>query len=190
MNIEWNKVTWYSKLAAVIFFLGVLPVLTFYIGTQYGEVLTIYENPIITPVFTSVDTISSKDAAMGIINTCPNQTTLGLAGCAGQDFSVSDKELEVEFNKIVANFDTIVSKHDTESHAYSVVKASLVKAEKGWVSYRDSFCVAQTGVDIEDANGSRLTGTNSLVTYPICLSVLTKNHIKDLHDFYDAWWKQ
>ncbi len=36
--IEWNKVTWYSKLAAIIFFIGILPVLTFYIGTQYQEV--------------------------------------------------------------------------------------------------------------------------------------------------------
>ncbi len=33
--IKWNEYTWYSKLAAVIFFIGVLPVLTFYIGTQY-----------------------------------------------------------------------------------------------------------------------------------------------------------
>lgn len=36
--MKWNEVTWYSKLAAVIFFLGVFPALTFYIGTQYQEV--------------------------------------------------------------------------------------------------------------------------------------------------------
>jgi len=35
MNIKWNEVTWYSKLFAAIFLLGVLPVLAFYIGTQY-----------------------------------------------------------------------------------------------------------------------------------------------------------
>ena len=33
--IKFNEVTWYSKLAAVIFFIGVLPTLTFYLGTQY-----------------------------------------------------------------------------------------------------------------------------------------------------------
>jgi len=32
MNIEWNKVTWYSKLLAVVLF-----VLTFYIGFKLGE---------------------------------------------------------------------------------------------------------------------------------------------------------
>ncbi len=37
MNIEWNRVTWYSKLLAVILFIGILPVLTFYIGSKYEE---------------------------------------------------------------------------------------------------------------------------------------------------------
>lgn len=37
MKIEWNKVTWYSKLAAVILFIGILPVWTFYLGTQYEK---------------------------------------------------------------------------------------------------------------------------------------------------------
>lgn len=38
MEIQWNEVTWYSKLAAIIFFVGVLPVLTFFMGMQYREV--------------------------------------------------------------------------------------------------------------------------------------------------------
>jgi hypothetical protein len=33
--IEWHEVTWYSRLGSFILFLGVVPVLTFYIGTQY-----------------------------------------------------------------------------------------------------------------------------------------------------------
>ncbi len=39
--IKFNEVTWYSKLAAIIFFLGVFPILTFYIGMQYQEVKTL-----------------------------------------------------------------------------------------------------------------------------------------------------
>jgi hypothetical protein len=35
--IVWNKVTWYSKLCAVILFLAVLA-LGFYLGQQYEEV--------------------------------------------------------------------------------------------------------------------------------------------------------
>ncbi len=33
--IEWHKRTWYSKLAAVIFFIGILPFWIYYVGTQY-----------------------------------------------------------------------------------------------------------------------------------------------------------
>lgn len=35
MNLKFNVVTWYSKLLSIIFFIAVLPILTFYIGTQY-----------------------------------------------------------------------------------------------------------------------------------------------------------
>ncbi|HLP44283.1 MAG TPA: hypothetical protein VK145_03340 [Candidatus Nanoarchaeia archaeon] len=37
-KIEWNKVTWYSKWASLLFFILVLPVLTFCIGMKYQEV--------------------------------------------------------------------------------------------------------------------------------------------------------
>jgi hypothetical protein len=37
-KIEWNKVTWYSKWASLLFFLIAFPILTFFIGTKYQEV--------------------------------------------------------------------------------------------------------------------------------------------------------
>ncbi|MEN9912638.1 MAG: hypothetical protein RLY66_46 [Candidatus Parcubacteria bacterium] len=40
MTIKFNEVTWYSKLAAAIFFLIILPVLMYYINVQYREVKT------------------------------------------------------------------------------------------------------------------------------------------------------
>lgn len=42
--IKSNEVTWYSKLAAVVFFIGVLPALTFYIGTQYQIAKDVLDN--------------------------------------------------------------------------------------------------------------------------------------------------
>ena len=39
--IKFNQVTWYSKLAAAILFILVLPILTFYIGIQYQATMTI-----------------------------------------------------------------------------------------------------------------------------------------------------
>ena len=37
IQIKWREYTWYSKLAALIFFVLVLPGLTFYIGVQYEK---------------------------------------------------------------------------------------------------------------------------------------------------------
>ncbi len=42
--IKFNEVTWYSKLAAIVFFLGVFPLVTFYLGMQYGIVLELQKD--------------------------------------------------------------------------------------------------------------------------------------------------
>lgn len=48
MNIKFRTVTWYSKLFSILFFIAVLPVLTFYIGKQYQLTLDVTNNQ---PVF-------------------------------------------------------------------------------------------------------------------------------------------
>jgi hypothetical protein len=48
MKIEWNKVTWYSKLLALALFIA-LPFIGFYYGVQYGKmVASIGQAPVIT----------------------------------------------------------------------------------------------------------------------------------------------
>ncbi len=42
--IKFNEVTWYSKLLAVILFIALLPILTFYIGTEYQQAVDINNN--------------------------------------------------------------------------------------------------------------------------------------------------
>ena len=37
MSIQFNEVTWYSKLLAVIVFLVMIPILVFYIGREYQK---------------------------------------------------------------------------------------------------------------------------------------------------------
>lgn len=36
--IEWNRVTWYSRIGALVLFLGIVPALAFCIGARYGAV--------------------------------------------------------------------------------------------------------------------------------------------------------
>jgi hypothetical protein len=41
MAIQFKTVTWYSKLGAVILFIGVIPALTFYLGQKYQETIDV-----------------------------------------------------------------------------------------------------------------------------------------------------
>lgn len=38
--MKWGEVTWYSRLGAIILFIGVVPLLCFYVGMQYGLLVT------------------------------------------------------------------------------------------------------------------------------------------------------
>ncbi len=61
-GVKWNEVTWYSKLGAVIFFLGVVPLLCFYIGIQYEKAFTENDNllsQLQTRDISRVDTLNS-----------------------------------------------------------------------------------------------------------------------------------
>jgi len=59
--MKWNELTWYSKLAAGIFFLGIFPALAFYIGTQYQEVRKVIEVGEMSSIEVgSVKTLSDK----------------------------------------------------------------------------------------------------------------------------------
>jgi|GEM_PF-3476791 hypothetical protein len=44
--VQWNTITWYSRLGAIILFIGIVPVLCFYIGTQYELVISMPTIPV------------------------------------------------------------------------------------------------------------------------------------------------
>ncbi len=57
--IQWNKVTWYSKIVALVLFVG-LPFVGFYFGEQYGKSLTL-ANTDTTPVSTTNQNVLQND---------------------------------------------------------------------------------------------------------------------------------
>ena len=46
-GLKWNTVTWYSRLGAIILFIGVLPALSFYIGAQHRAVQDAISMPVV-----------------------------------------------------------------------------------------------------------------------------------------------
>ena len=67
--IKFNEVTWYSKLAAIIFFIGVFPALCFYIGNRYGEVKSL------TNIQYSEGLVSAKKNTNNKLETASNLKT-------------------------------------------------------------------------------------------------------------------
>ncbi|MEO8637420.1 MAG: hypothetical protein ABI430_00775 [Candidatus Taylorbacteria bacterium] len=65
--IKLNEVTWYSKLAAILFFLGVFPLLTFYIGVQYQKAQESISLSISEPIAVPVVKVK-KDAQKNVMD--------------------------------------------------------------------------------------------------------------------------
>ncbi|MES2623539.1 MAG: hypothetical protein V4576_04005 [Patescibacteria group bacterium] len=61
MTSQWNQVTWYSKLGALIVFLLVIPILSFYVGTQYERTQQTLKNQSIAAGVVDQGKISDSD---------------------------------------------------------------------------------------------------------------------------------
>lgn len=63
--IQWNAVTWYSKLGAIIFFIGVLPALSFCLGSYWQEARedTSYVPPVVGTSLPKVVTTSTQPSS-------------------------------------------------------------------------------------------------------------------------------
>ena len=63
--VQWNEITWYSRMAAIVFFVGVLPILNFYIGIQYQRTDNALEESVAAQTPTPICPIvpGAKDSA-------------------------------------------------------------------------------------------------------------------------------
>ncbi|HEY5220600.1 MAG TPA: hypothetical protein VIJ29_00405 [Candidatus Paceibacterota bacterium] len=92
MKIEWNKVTWYSKLIALALFVA-LPFIGFYYGVQYGKIAaSVGQTPVISAAATSTiggtGTSYYSDPAEWQIDA--NNTTAGFSIAYPLDFDTQD----------------------------------------------------------------------------------------------------
>ncbi|MES3005905.1 MAG: hypothetical protein V4664_03080 [Patescibacteria group bacterium] len=62
MKIDFNNVTWYSKLASALVLLGAVPILVFFIGREYQKTMAIYdsENEAAVKSYSSADRAYSR----------------------------------------------------------------------------------------------------------------------------------
>jgi hypothetical protein len=62
MKIQWNKVTWYSKLIALVLFVA-LPFIGFYYGTQYGKTVALLGQAPTTSISSSTASVNYPGSA-------------------------------------------------------------------------------------------------------------------------------
>jgi hypothetical protein len=191
--VQWNEVTWYSKLGAIILFIGVVPALCFYIGTQYAET----QQEVITPLplqqniasapSSQQPAVSSTTAYVdatieasldNCLNSPDGYSNIGSLDCLGTALRSYEAVESVQYNLLEAtmkeNLQSLVSISPNDEIYYIDAENSLPKAEQSWKTYRDTLC----SVDAD----SWTTGTESGDANASCEIALTKKHIKDLMD--------
>ncbi len=138
-KIQWNKVTWYSKLLAVIVFL-----LTFYIGYNLGkedQSIVDLNNQLITPTFTHM--VTSPQAII-------NDVTFACSG---------GKTIRAQFRQNDVSLELSDGRALTVPHAISADGARYATAADAFVFWTRG----QTAFITEGTNGST-TYANCLLT--------------------------
>jgi hypothetical protein len=97
MKIEWNKVTWYSKLLALAFFV-VLPFIGFYYGTQYGKMVAVIGQGPTRANVTSTDMSVAYYNNPAQWQTDANNTAGGFSVAYPIDFDAQDNYLATPSN--------------------------------------------------------------------------------------------
>jgi uncharacterized protein YecT (DUF1311 family) len=178
--IIWNKVTWYSKLLAVIFFIGVLPAWTFCIGRQYQETKDIYKS--IKPM-ESLATSPHQEESY-----CSDTSPGGFVQCQRGELNKADSEMNVVYNKTISFFDRAIGVENIKY--YAPVVESLIKSQKSWLDYVDKSCEVESGMIIDSEGKSYIGGNDSKVIYPACKESYTKERIKVLEGIYQYWTQE
>ncbi len=182
MKIEFNKVTWYSKLGAILLFLLVVPILTFYIGRQYEALREAYAAPAAVSVAKHApakdDYVaalpSDKDAPEG----CSNPETQELMDmCAGYRASQAESAMQDSYQKALTNIESM----STPGSGYlgmpppAYLKDDFAASQAAWMKYRDTDCkVASDTVE---------GGSMQPMVASTCETQLTIERTKELDSF-------
>ncbi len=81
MEIKFHEVTWYSKLLAVVFLLGIFPMFVFWLGRHYEQVVN--ENVQIA-VYSAIPSTDVPRPSTSLCDTQTNQQAMN--DCAAEEF--------------------------------------------------------------------------------------------------------
>jgi hypothetical protein len=133
--VEWNRVTWYSKLLAVILFIAVIPAWTFYIGTQYEKTALVLEegnlSPFVAPKIsptTTPEALSGVEGTVTLGPTCPVMMNPPDPQCADKPY-----ETTLVISSTQSGKSSLVVKTDATGHYKALLAPGtyIVSAQSG-----------------------------------------------------------
>lgn len=129
MKIEYNKVTWYSKLTSFLLLLGVLPIFIFFIGREYQKTVSSYDketDAAVKNVSNGTRKFSSRETR--IVDATYNSGVKGVA-MVGPTCPVSQQGSEVECSdkpistpiKFINQFGAATTTTSAEDGSYKIM---------------------------------------------------------------------
>lgn len=179
MNIQWNTVTWYSKLLAAILFIAALPVWTFYLGMRYEEVKIISQSR--DSEMTTFVPIEKKQLVIETA-TSTNQEGISLNFIYPQNtnFTIKDfPEADFKINSVVKATGSIQDESGCNSPASNAFLKNLYTGNSGLcisLSTIDNQPLSLVAVDIDVSNNGAKTISGNLIQ----LIYMTKVNGKDV----------
>lgn len=158
--IEWNKVTWYSKVLSAVILLGILPFIILQFGIKYGEARGSQSSAI---------TIAAPPIPPSRI-TCNFSDSSAEQNACVQNYLVKANAELAKLYSLVEHGATINSTLRSPT-----MRAAFQRSQAAWSDFKDKECVAEASV-YTDANSKVWTSLN-------CQYNLTYQRIQMLSDW-------
>jgi len=162
-KIEFNKVTWYSKLLAVIVLLIGVPLLSFYIGIQYQNTVEVIHSQKETLEFIqqnkNIDNATKKDDSYICLNAVHGnspQFKKDLALCESSEAMKAESAMNILYKNIMSKMDYLMKDTQEDARELKEIKdfrQNIILSQQSWLKYMKNECNVQGfpwSSDVED----------------------------------------
>lgn len=140
IKIEFDKVTWYTKMISIVLFLGLVPILVFRIGSLYGSYTA-----------ESVETLRSVEIAQAV-ETRVKRSDSSFASCNKEAKQINkDQCVDKVLQKVKNKLDEVYGAIEIDPKFTGILKESIMDSQEKWLFYVYSECKAQ-GLNYEGGN--------------------------------------
>jgi uncharacterized protein YecT (DUF1311 family) len=166
MKVEWNKVTWYSKLIAVIVF-GATFFIAYKIGIAVGSATqSITDSQRIASEVVPSKVLPDNNIATEDPCTGDNTSQMDIDSCESGAYEKLDNQLTDVYRAILSN---IISDANNYYPYGPQIQKDFIASEQKWQAYRTAECTAEADTAVG--------GSIQPEIQAVCLQAVTKDRI-------------